>query len=97
MNTKIYDAKQQLPDGRWVPAIPLPYYKDSRPWYVRVGHVSLVVLSLPLIFWAHMSKNASKNRERMEKIDDWFDRLQDKWMIPVEPYTDEEGNNSSHE
>ena len=25
-------TQTQLPDGRWVPAQPLPYYKDGRPW-----------------------------------------------------------------
>jgi hypothetical protein len=33
----------QLADGRWVPAQPLPYYLDSRPWYVRLWHCVLVI------------------------------------------------------
>ena len=33
----------QLPDGRWVPAQPLPFYEDTRPWYVRLYHCLLSV------------------------------------------------------
>lgn len=32
----------QLPDGRWVPAQPVPFYSDPRPWYVRLWHHFLV-------------------------------------------------------
>lgn len=33
----------QLPDGRWVPAQPLPFYEDTRPWYVRLYHCFLSI------------------------------------------------------
>lgn len=33
----------QTPDGRWVPAQPLPFCKDTRPWYVRIYHKILVI------------------------------------------------------
>jgi hypothetical protein len=33
----------QLKDGRWVPAQPVPFYNDGRPWYVRIWHA--------LLFW----------------------------------------------
>ena len=33
----------QLANGRWVPAQPLPFMKDTRPWYVRLGHIFLEV------------------------------------------------------
>ena len=32
----------RLKDGRWVPAQPLPFYRDGRPWYVRLWHVILI-------------------------------------------------------
>lgn len=31
-------SDMQLPDGRWVPAQPLPYYVDIRPWWLRLWH-----------------------------------------------------------
>jgi len=34
---------QQLPDGRWAPAQPLPFYRDTRPWYVRCWHRVLII------------------------------------------------------
>lgn len=33
----------QLPDGRWVLAQPLPFYEDTRPWYVRLYHCWLAI------------------------------------------------------
>lgn len=35
--------QMQLSDGRWVPVAPVPFFKDTRPWYVRLWHV--------LLFW----------------------------------------------
>lgn len=32
----------QTSDGRWVPAKPVPFYADTRPWYVRLYHAWLV-------------------------------------------------------
>jgi len=32
---------QQLPNGQWVPAQPLPFCRDTRPWYVRLWHAIL--------------------------------------------------------
>jgi hypothetical protein len=32
----------QLPDGRWVPAQPLPFCNDARPFHVRLGHMFLI-------------------------------------------------------
>lgn len=33
--------QRQLPNGRWVPAAPVPFYEDTRPWYVRLWHAIL--------------------------------------------------------
>jgi hypothetical protein len=33
----------QLSDGRWVTAQPLPFYEDTRPWYVRLYHCWLAI------------------------------------------------------
>lgn len=68
----------QLPDGRWVPAQPLPYYRDSRPIYVKIWHT----------FYVFFAMLFSKDRDATE---DMLDKKLDKWMVPVEPYTDEAG------
>ncbi len=31
----------QLPDGRWVPAPEVPFFRDTRPLYVRLWHAVL--------------------------------------------------------
>jgi hypothetical protein len=36
------DVGTRLPDGRWVPAQPLPFCEDTRPWYVRIYHAILI-------------------------------------------------------
>lgn len=38
------EVQTQTDSGRWVPAIPVPYYRDARPWHVKVYHVVLVIL-----------------------------------------------------
>ena len=30
-------------NGRWIPATPLPFEEDTRPWYVRLWHVVLAI------------------------------------------------------
>ena len=35
--------QQQLSNGRWVPVHPIPFYHDSRPWYVRLYHRWLII------------------------------------------------------
>ncbi len=47
----------QLPDGRWVPAQPLPFYEDTRPWYVRLYHAYLY---------------AFRGRDLDELIEPWY-------------------------
>lgn len=37
-------VEQQLPDGRWVPVQPIPFYEDTRPWYVRLYHIWLYII-----------------------------------------------------
>lgn len=68
----------QLPDGRWVPAQPLPYYRDVRPVYVKIWHVLLAILTL-------FRRNRKKHLELLEN------KIEKKWLVPVEPYTDEDG------
>lgn len=38
----------QTPDGRWVPAKPLPYYEDGRRWYIRLWHAGRVLFGADL-------------------------------------------------
>jgi hypothetical protein len=40
---KTDEIMTQLPDGRWVPAQPLPFCEDTRPWYVRLYHCWLAI------------------------------------------------------
>jgi len=68
----------QLKDGRWVPAQPVPYYRDVRSFWIKVWH-SILILSF--IF--------RKNRDKLN--DDLDKKIDKKWMVPVEPYTDKEG------
>ena len=74
-------VQTQLPDGRWVPAQPMPYYRDSRKWYIKVWHV---IRFLQILF--------IRNKEKRMAAEDKAERIMDKWMMPVEPYTDKEGN-----
>jgi hypothetical protein len=70
----------QLPDGRWVPAHSIPYYRDSRPFWVKIGHCCLALRGCFI-----------RDAEQKEA---YFDRLEertDKWMVPVEPYTNKDG------
>lgn len=40
---KTDEIMTQLPDGRWMPAQPLPFCEDTRPWYVRLYHCCLAI------------------------------------------------------
>lgn len=69
--------KTQLPDGRWVPAQPMPYYRDSRSFFRKIWHV---IRFLPILF--------IRNKKKREEMEDKADRTIEKWMVPVEPYKD---------
>jgi hypothetical protein len=69
--------QQQLPDGRWVDATPLPYFKDYRPWYVRIWHC---LGALVMSFWLDD-----------DLYETWRDRLDDKWLVPEEKSAAERG------
>lgn len=83
-----------LPNGRWVPAQPMPYFRDTRPVYVKVWHV---VLGLFLLFFTkvgrkYLTHDGYKAKKDWYAIEDKLERNREKWMVPVEPYTDEDGN-----
>jgi hypothetical protein len=71
----------QLKDGRWVPAQPLPYYRDGRNFLVKLWH-SLFALKF-LILW---------NKQKADEYEDWLEKKIDAWLVPVEPHTDDDGN-----
>jgi hypothetical protein len=68
----------QLPDGRWVPAQPIPYYRDTRPIRVKIWHV------IKLLYLMVRLRN-------IEKAGDIIEAEADIWLVPVEPYTDKNG------
>ena len=70
----------KLKDGRWVPAQPIPYYRDTRPVIVKLWHC---LLALRGVF--------VRGAEKQEAYFDRLDKRMDEWMVPVEPYTDENG------
>ena len=69
-------TQTQLPDGRWVPAQPVPFYRDTRPWYLRLWHCCRAV-RIGFI----------KDRDKRHKLEDDLEKDGDEWMVPVEPYT----------
>ena len=72
----------QLPDGRWVPAQPLPFYRDTRSFWIKVWH-TIILLKIGLFTW---------NKKKKEKLWEEFDiKVDEKYMVPVEPYTDKNG------
>jgi hypothetical protein len=75
------EVQTQLSDGRWVPAQPMPYYRDTRSFFRRFWHV-IRFFYIPFI----------KDREKRIAAEDRADRIMEKWMVPVEPYTDKNGN-----
>lgn len=91
-------TQTQLPDGRWVPAQPMPYFRDTRPVYVKLWHVvkGLAYLLLTkrglsyLVSQPH-DRNHRQVVEAWHAIDDKLEADMDKWSVPVEPYTDEDG------
>jgi hypothetical protein len=70
----------QLPDGRWVPAQPLPYYRDTRSFWRKLWHV---------IRFIHIA--FIRDRQKRIEAEDRAEAIMDKWMVPVEPYTDRDG------
>jgi hypothetical protein len=70
MNDTESDCKV-LKDGKWVAATPHPYYKDTRPVRVKIGHT---LLALRGIFISDIKKRY-----------EYFDKLElriDKWLVP---------------
>ena len=65
------ECQRQLPDGRWVRAMSEPYYKDSRPIYVKLWHC------LGAIAMAIFADE--------EVYELWSGKIEQKWLVPVEP------------
>lgn len=52
--------------GKWETAVPLPFYRDGRPWWVRIGHVFYVLGAVFLL------------KKDGEEVDD---KLMEKWWV----------------
>ncbi len=70
----------QLPDGRWVPAQPLPYYRDTRSFWRKIWH-SIRTIRIICI----------RDRKKREAADYKLENDMETFMVPVEPHTDEDG------
>lgn len=73
-------VKTQTKDGKLVPAQPIPYYKDSRSISVKLWHC-LRAIRICFI----------RNKNAQQKAEDELEKKIDKYMVPVEPYTDDNG------
>ncbi len=82
----------QLPNGRWVPAQPLPYYRDTRPVYVKLWHVTkgLSYLFFTMRGLRYLFRETREDIDAWHAIDDKLEADRDKWLVP-EPYTYKDG------
>ena len=64
--------EQQMPDGRWIPAQPLPFHEDTRPWYIRIWHL---LKAFGMLFRGYDFDFIE------DKIDEWVD----PWYVPLKP------------
>lgn len=70
----------QTKDGKWIPAQPIPYYRDTRSLWRKIIH-TIKTIKICFIF---------DNQLKTQKEDELEVEI-DKWMVPVEPYTDING------
>jgi hypothetical protein len=73
-------TETQTKDGKWIPAQPIPYYKDSRPWSLKIWHM---LLSFRI--------DCIQDRNKRHRRRKCFNIMLDMYMVPVEPYTDDNG------
>lgn len=78
----------QLPNGRWVPAQPLPFYRDTRPVYVKLWHVikglSYLFFTIRGLRYLSCRTNDRKVIDAWQSLKDKLEAEMDKWLVPVE-------------
>jgi hypothetical protein len=68
--------RTRLKDGRWVPAQPIPMYKDSRGYFLRLYHCIWIGVK--------MLEALIRIRPLENVLDEWEIKL-DTYMVPMEP------------